>query len=165
MTSATLRVSVFLVLAANLASCVLKPHVVHLRPAVSGILVEDGKPIPGAELFIGNFAGNNQPCTEVYEIVPVSPAGDFLWASIQDHKLTDSLINPVTSRGALTVLCIRHPKKGILIGVTMMTKQDKPVSLRLICDVAHPRIGSNGSPNTSWPVHRQAQHCEASTTS
>ncbi|MCA1247357.1 hypothetical protein [Massilia sp. MS-15] len=163
MTSATLRVSVFLVIAANLASCVPKPHVVHLRPAVSGILVEDGKPIPGVELFLGNFAGNNQPCTDVYEVVPVSPAGDFSWKSTQDYKLADSLINPVTSRRVLTVLCIRHPKKGILIGVTMMTKQEKPVSLRLICDVAHPRFGIT-KPHTTGAVDGQAQHCDASTT-
>ena len=163
MTTVLLRVSIFLVLAAHLASCVPKPHVAHLRPAVSGILLEDGKPISGVELFLGKFPGNNQPCTDVGEVVPVSPEGTFSWASVQEHKLTDSLINPVAARGMLTVLCIRHPKKGVLIGVTMMTKQDKPVSLRLICDVARPHSGGTG-PNTASAMLGQAQHCEASTT-
>ena len=156
MATVLLRVSTFLILAANLASCVPMPHVAHLRPAVSGIIVEDGKPISGAELFLGKFPGNNQPCTDVGEVVPVSPEGIFSWAPVQEHNLTDSLLNPVALRGKLTVLCIRHPKKGVLIGITIFTKQDNPESLRLNCDVARP--------HTAGPMPGQAQHCEASTT-
>jgi len=74
-----LRVSMFLALAANLASCVPKPQVVHLRPAVSGILVEDGEPISGVDLFLGKLPGTDEPCTDVGEIVTVSPEGKFSW--------------------------------------------------------------------------------------
>lgn len=163
MATVLLRVSIFLILAAHLASCVPMPHVAHLRPAVSGIIVEDRKPISGVELFLGKFPGNNQPCTDVGEVVPDSPEGIFSWASIQEYKLTDSLINPVAVRGKLTVLCIRHPTKGVLIGLTIFMKQNNPVSLRLNCDVARPHTGGVG-PHTASTMLGQAQHCEASTT-
>lgn len=163
MINVILRMSLFLVLAANLASCVPKPHVAYLRPAVSGIIVEDGKPISGVELFLGKFPGKNQPCTDVGEVLPVSPEGLFSFAPVQEYKLTDSLINPVAVRGMVTVLCIRHPKKGVLVGVTMLMKQNNPVSLRLICEVARPRRGSTG-PNTASAMLGQAQYCETSTT-
>jgi hypothetical protein len=139
------------------------PHVAYLRPAVSGLIVEDGKPIPRVELFLGKFAGNNQPCTDVGDVVPVSPEGIFSWASVQENKLMDSLINPVEVRGQLTVLCIRHPKKGVLIGVPMLIKQNNPVSLRLICDVARPHSSGVG-PHTVATMLGQSQYCEANTT-
>ncbi len=163
MTTFLLRLSIFLILVANLASCVPMPHIAHLRPAVSGIIVEDSKPIPGVELFFGKFPGANQPCSDVGEVVPVSQEGFFSWASVQENKLTDSLINPAAVRGKLTVLCIRHPKKGVVIGVTIVIMQNNPVSLRLVCDVARSHIGGVG-PHTVSSMLGQAQHCEASTT-
>lgn len=164
MTTVNLRAPIFLILAANLASCVPMPHVAHLRPAVSGIILEDGKPVPDVELFLGKFAGNNQPCTEVGEVVPVSADGRFSWASVQERKLTDSLINPAAVSGTLTVLCIRHPAKGVLTGTTMFMTQKNPVSLHLICDVAHPRSGVGVGPNTTSTMLGQAQYCETSRT-
>jgi len=106
------RAPLSLVLAAGLAACVPKPHIVHLRPAVAGVVLEDGKPIPGVALFLGQSPGNNQPCTEPGEILPVSVEGAFSWASVQEGRLTDSLINPVALRGRITALCIRHPDTG-----------------------------------------------------
>jgi len=157
-----LRVSMLLALAANLASCVPKPHVADLRPAVSGILLEDGEPVSGVELFLGKFAGTNEPCTDVGEIVTVSPEGKFSWAPIQAYRLTDSLINAVATRGTLTVLCIRHPKIGVLIGVTLFVQENNPVSLRLLCDVAHPRSNGTGTgPHTASAMLGQAQYCVA----
>jgi hypothetical protein len=162
MTTAIVRKLVLLFLAANLAACVPMPHDAHLRPAASGTIVEGGKPIPGVELFLAKFAGNNQPCTELGEIVPVSPEGTFLWAPVQEREFTESLINPLAERAKMTVLCIRHPKKGVLIGVAMFMKLNKPVSLRLVCDVARPHQGGIG-PNTASAMLGQAQYCEAST--
>lgn len=157
------RVPICLILAAHLTACVPMPNVAHLRPAVSGILVEDKKPIPDVELFLGKYPGNNHPCTEVGEVVPVAPDGSFSWASVQERKFTDSLVNPVAVRGAVTVLCIRHPRKGILIGAMLFMKQDKPSSLRLVCDVARPRGSVGAGPDTTSTMLGQAQYCEVST--
>jgi hypothetical protein len=161
MTTVTLRLSSFLIIALVLVSCVRMPHVAHLRPAVSGVIAEDGKPIAGVELFLGKFPSNNQPCTDVGEVIPVSPEGVFSLPPVQEYNLTESLINPVAVSGKLTVLCIRHPNKGVLIGVPMFMKQNNPVLLRLICDVAHPRHGGVG-PHTVSTMVGQAQYCEAS---
>jgi hypothetical protein len=161
MTTVTLRVPMVLILAATLASCMPVPHVAHLRPAVSGIIVEDRKPIPGVALFLGKFPGNNQPCTDVGEVIPVSADGRFSWASVQQPRLTDSLINPAAVRGTLTALCIRHPTKGVLIGAMIVMMQKDPVSLRLGCDVTRPHSGGIGS-HTVATMLGQAQHCEAS---
>ena len=147
---------------ASLTSCVPSPHVKHLRPEVVGSVTERGKPIPGVELFLGKFAGTNHPCTEVGSAVPVSTDGTFSWSSVRERKLMDSLINPVNLRGSLTVLCIRHPEKGVLIGALLMTKQDKPVSLRLVCEVSNPRNNDILGPNITATFIGQAHYCESS---
>lgn len=153
------RAPVLLTLALCVGACVPKPHVVHLRPAVSGMVVEDGKPVPGIGLFLAKFAGVNEPCTEVGEPLHVSPEGRYGWASIQERRLMDSVLNPVATRGALTVLCIRHPRKGVLIGATLHIRQDQALSLHLVCDVARPRKGP--SAHIVSAMLGQDQYCEA----
>lgn len=163
MTAAILRMPLILMLAASLASCVPMRHVVHLRPAVTGFIAEDGKAVPGVELFLARFPGTNQPCTEVGEIIPVTPEGGFSWPPDEESKLMDSLIDPVSVRGTLTVLCIRHPAKGVLIGAVLSMRQDKPLSLRLACDVALPRSSTVLGRHITSTMLGQAQHCEAAT--
>lgn len=157
-----LHAPMLVLLAAGLAACVPSPHIEHLRPAATGVVLEDGKPVPGVELFLGKFPGNNQPCTDVHEVVPVSPEGSFSWASIQESKLTDSVINPVALRGTITALCIRHPAKGILIGAMLAMRQNRALSLRLACDVARPRNSPGLHRITAWLG--QNQYCEAKET-
>lgn len=151
----------FLLVVAALVSCVPAPHVAHLRPAVSGVIVEDGKPIPGVELFLGKFPGNNQPCADVGEVLLVSPEGGFSWAPVLERHGTDSLINPVAVRGSVTALCVRHPRKGVLIGAMLFMRQERPLSLRLACDVARPRSAGAGPGIVSTPLG-QARYCRTS---
>jgi hypothetical protein len=136
------------------------PHVAHLRPATDGVIVEDGKPLAGVELFLGKSAGTNEPCAVVGEVIPVSPDGRFSWAAVQEHNLTDSLINPVELRGKITALCIRHPAKGVMIGAMISMHQSKPLSLHLSCDVAHPLSRNVMQPHTTSTPVGQAQHCK-----
>jgi hypothetical protein len=159
MTAVMVRAPVLVILAATLASCMPVPHVAHLRPAVTGTIVEQGKPVPGVALFLAKFPGTNRPCTEAGEVIPVTPDGSFSWSSDEEFKLADSMINPVKVRGALTVLCIRHPDKGVLIGATMFMKQDAPLSLRLLCDVAYPHGGVG--PHIASTILGEAQYCTA----
>lgn len=156
------RVPLLLALALSLGACVPKPHVAHLRPAVTGIVVEEGRPVPGLGLYLAKFPGTNEPCTEMGERIEVAPDGRFAWAAIRERKLMDSVLNPVALRGALTVLCIRHPAKGVLIGATLHIRQDEALSLRLACDLARPRKGP--SPHIVSAMLGQPQHCEASET-
>jgi hypothetical protein len=157
MTPAILRSSIASMLAAGLASCAPVPHVAHLRPAVSGTVVEDGKPVAGIELFLGKFPGNNQPCTDVGEGLPVSAEGRFSWTAVDERRQTTSLLNPPAVSGALTALCIRHPVKGVLVGAMLFVKQTDSVALRLDCDVARPR-GARG-PHTVSTMLGQPQYC------
>lgn len=161
MLTSIFRASIFFMFTSNLASCAPTPHVVHLRPAVSGIVLDDKKPIPGVELFLGKFPGQNLPCSDVGEVVPVSPDGNFSWAATQELKLTESLLSPAAARGKLTVLCIRHPTKGVLIGAVLFIKETAPASLRLVCDVAHPHSSVGGGANFVSTMLGQAQYCEA----
>lgn len=154
-----LRVPIALALAASLVSCAPRSHVAHLRPAVSGAIVEEGKPIPGVELFLGKFPGNDEPCADAGEIIPVSAQDRFAWTPVQERRLLDSLVNPLEVRGQITVLCIRHPAKGVLIGATLLMRQKEPVALRLFCDVARPRGGTAG-PHATSAVPGRVQYCE-----
>jgi hypothetical protein len=158
-TNAALRAVASLVLMMSLTACVPAPHVVHLRQAVKGIVLEDEKPIPGVELYLSKFPANNEPCAGVGEIIPVSEDGSFSWAPVQEHALTGSLINPVDVSASLTVLCIRHPTLGALIGVMLFVKQNETASLRLVCDVRRPHRNGVG-PETTSTMLGQAQYCE-----
>lgn len=160
--SAFLRASTFLALVMGMASCVPAPHLNYLRPAVKGIVLEDEKPIAGVELYLSKFPGTNQPCVELGDVVPVSADGSFSWTSVQERDLTDSLLNPVAVRARLTVLCIRHPTKGVLIGAMLFTKQNKPAALRLICDVGRPNGNHGIGPDTTSTFLGQSQYCETS---
>lgn len=152
-----------LVLAAGLASCMLSPHMEHLRPAVSGTLLDGGKPVPGVELYLGKYPGNNQPCTEVGEAVPVSPAGAFGWAAIERYKLMDGLLNPVDRRGAITALCIRHPERGVMIGIMLHIRQHQSMRLRLDCDIAQAQGNTlEVRPATMSPWVGQHYYCKSS---
>jgi hypothetical protein len=156
------RAIVCLSIASALAACAPVPHVAHLRPAVDGIVLEDGKPAAGVELFLGKFPGTNQPCTDVGEVIPVAPDGRFSWKETDERRLTTSLLNPPAVSGALTVLCIRHPAKGVLIGAVLVVMQNESVALRLRCDVARPR--GSGGPHTASALLGQPQYCEANET-
>ncbi|WP_371766130.1 hypothetical protein [Massilia sp.] len=160
MLSATVRLSVMSMLAAGLAACTPVPHVAHLRPAVDGIVLDEGKPVAGVELFLAKFPGKNHPCTDVGEVIPVAPDGRFSWTAADERRSTTSLLNPPSVSGALTALCIRHPAKGVLIGAVLFVMQNESVAVRLRCDVAHPRAG--GGPHTVSAMLGQPQYCEAS---
>jgi hypothetical protein len=151
------RLPIVLALALAVASCVPKPHVVHLRAAVQGTVLEDGKPVPGIELFLAKSVIANEPCAETAEVIPVSPDGRFSWPAVQESRLMDSLLNPVHLRGKVTMLCIRHPSRGVLEGTAMVSRQDRAQSFRLSCDVARPlALGSRGIST----MVRRGQHCD-----
>ena len=160
MVPAIVRLSLMSMLAAGLAACTPVPHVAHLRPAVDGIVLEDGKPVAGVELYLGKFPGNNQPCADVGEGLPVAADGSFSWTAADERRSTTSLLNPPSVSGALTALCIRHPAKGVLIGAVLFVMQNESVALRLRCDVARPR--GSGGPHTVSAMLGQPQYCEAS---
>jgi hypothetical protein len=156
----TTRLPFYFVIAAGLASCVPMPHIAYLRPAVVGVIVDDKKPIPGIGLYLGKYPGENHPCTEVGDTVAVGADGHFSWEPKQERRLTQSLINPTRLTGAITALCIRHPQNGISIGVMLFMRQDKPLTIRLACDVARP-IPSSAGPHTFSAWVGQSQYCEA----
>ncbi|KGF82753.1 hypothetical protein IA69_05660 [Massilia sp. JS1662] len=160
MLSATVRLSVMAMLAAGLVACTPVPHVAHMRPAVEGIVLEEGKPVAGAQLFLGKFPGNSQPCTDVGEVIPVTADGRFSWMAVDEHRRTTSLLNPPAASGTLTVLCIRHPAKGSLIGAVLFVMQNESVALRLRCDLARPR--ASGGAHTVSAMLGQPHYCEAS---
>jgi len=151
------RLPIVLGLVLGMSGCVFKPHVEYLTPAVQGSVLEDGKPIPGVQLFLAKSAIGANPCAEAGEVVPVTPDGRFSWDAVQESRLMDSALNPVHLRGKLTMLCIRHPEKGVLMGTAMVTRLHRPSSVRLFCDTARPlALGARG---ISTMVTR-GQHCD-----
>jgi hypothetical protein len=157
----TMRLPFYFIIAAGLASCVPGPHMAYRRPAVVGVIVKDKKPIPGIGLYLGKYPGENHPCTEVGDTIAVAADGRFSWQPIQERRFAESLISPVRLTGAITALCIRHPQNGISIGVMLFMRQDKPLTIRLACDVARP-IPSSSGPHTFSALVGQSQYCEAS---
>jgi hypothetical protein len=158
-----MRALILLMLSAGLVSCVPKPHIAFVRPEVSGVILDDGRPVLGVELFLSKAAVVDQPCEYFGERINVSLEGRFSWPSIQERLLFDSLIDPVELRSNFTVLCIRHPTKGRLVGAMLFTNQKVPVSLLLNCDVAHPGSSRGfAGPNFTLTSSGHAHNCEVS---
>lgn len=155
------RPSLVLVLAVSLAAYLPIPCMAQTRPAVDGIVLEDGKPIAGVGLFLGKFPGKNEPCTDVGEVIPVSPDGRFAWTPVRERERNDAPAAPDAASATLTAVCLRHPAQGVLIGALLFMMQHDPVSIRLECDVARPHRGSKG-PNTVSSMLGQPQYCAAS---
>lgn len=154
------RPSLVLTLAVSLAAGVPLPCMAQSRPAIDGIVLEDGKPVAGVALFLGKFPGKNEPCTDVGEVIPVSADGSFSWAPARERERTDALTDQGAVIATLTALCIRHPAKGVLIGAMLFTRPQDPVPVRLACDVARPHRGGNG-PQTVSSMLGQPQYCDA----
>ena len=150
------------VLALSLPACVPWPNQAHTRPSMQGSLSEGGVPIPGAEVFVGKFAGTNTPCQEVGERVPVSPTdGSFSVAPESERQLFLSVLNPPRYTGKITAICIRHPSRGVLIGALVQMFVDKPLSVKVSCDLSRAGVGFGlGNAQTSSPIG-QAQVCIA----
>ena len=129
---------------------------------MKGTLSEGGKPIPGAEVFVGKHAGTNAPCQEVGERVPVSPTdGSFSIAPESERQLFLSVLNSPQYTGKITAICVRHPVRGVLIGALVTMFVDKPLSVQLNCDLLQVRDRSAlGNAQTSSPIS-QAQVCIA----
>jgi hypothetical protein len=151
--------SLVLMLAVSLGASVQMPCMAQSRPAVDGIVLEDGKPVTGVELFLGTFPGKNEPCTDVGDGLPVSADGSFSWTPARERERTDAPADPGAVIATLTALCIRHPAKGVLIGVMLFMRRHDPVAIRLDCDVARPHRGGNG-PHTVSSMLGQPQYCD-----
>lgn len=161
MIAAIARPPRLLILAVNLAACVPIPCAAQSRPAVDGIVLEDGKPIAGVELFLGKFPGKNEPCADAGEAVPVSADGRFSWTPAWERERTDAPAGPGAPSAMLTAVCIRHPAKGVLIGAMLFTMQNERAAIRLECDAARPHRGGLG-PDTVSSMLGQPQYCIAS---
>jgi len=154
------RPSLVLLLAVSLAAGAPMPCMGQSRPAVGGIVLEDGKPVAGVGLFLGRFPGKNEPCTDVGEVIPVAADGSFSWTPARERERTDAPADHGTVIATLTALCIRHPAKGVLIGAMLFMGRHDAAAVRLDCDTARPHRGGIG-PHTVSSMLGQPQYCEA----
>jgi hypothetical protein len=163
MPSVAVRI-VLLALLAHLTACAPWPHVEYTRPSVLGRLVEDGKPIAGAEVFLGAKPATNDPCSEAGDRVAVSAIdGSFHISERSNTVLMLSLLNPPSVTGMITAICVRRAQtdNGIQIGALLITFIDKPTSVSIDCDISKKRERNDmGNAQVSSPLG-QPQLCRA----
>lgn len=131
----------------------------HTRPLISGILTENGKAIPGAELFTGKYPTRISPCAEVGEPIAMTvSSGRFFLTPRDELKLTDLPFTTPRQRLSVTALCIKHPQRGMLIGSLIVMPQDQPMSVNVECELARRYEPQPGAPTMTSPL-AQPQHC------
>lgn len=147
---------------ASLTACAPWPHVEHSRPSIAGRLLEDGKPIPGAGVFLGAKPGTNDPCGEAGDRVDVSPVdGRFQIAEHSNALLMQSLLNPPDRTMQLTAVCIRRADGTAQIGALLPMFVDKPASVALDCEISKKRGRDDmGNAQMASPLG-QPQFCRA----
>lgn len=145
------------------AACAPWPHIEYLRPSAEGRLLDDGKPIAGAEVFLGAMPGTNDPCAEMGDRVATSAIdGSFHVSARSRTALIKSLLSPASETGKITAICIRRPGADVQIGALIVMFIDMPTSVSLDCDVSKKKRASSeaGNAQISSPLG-QPQLCQA----
>ncbi len=149
-----------LALLAPLTACAPWPHVEYEQPDIVGRVVDNGKPVPEADVFLGAKPGLNEPCSEVGERVAVSAVdGSFRIAGRSSTVLMRSWLNPASQTGRITAVCIRRPQAGVQIGALIMMFMDQPMSISMECDLSNKSV-AKGDAQIASPLG-QTQHCRA----
>lgn len=122
---------------ACLSACAPWPHVEHTRPTVVGKLLDGGKPVPGADIFLGMNPGAAQPCDQAGEVIEVSSDnGGFQISRRSKTEPIWSFLNPPSVTSKLTAVCIRRPHQAPLLGALLDIRTDKPLSLSMECELS-----------------------------
>ena len=123
---------------------------------------ENGRPISGAEVFLGKYPGTNKPCDEIDENVPLSPTdGRFVVSPKSETHLSISLLDPPFQTGKITAICIKHPKQSTVIGALLFMFVHEPMSARVQCEMS-PQVARipRGNAQVASPLG-QLQSCIA----
>jgi hypothetical protein len=119
-----------------LAACYPHPREYTSIPAISGVLLNAGKPVSGAGVFVAQTgAVDDNYCQGLRPVGTTDSNGSFQIEPLVEHRLFTSVLNPPQSIHQMTSVCFKAAAKQYY-GMTILAPTDHPTSYKASCDLA-----------------------------
>jgi hypothetical protein len=123
-----------------LAACYPRPHEYTSIPAISGVLLNAGKPVSGAAVFVGQTGAlDDNYCQGLRPVRTTDSNGNFQIGPLIEHRFFASVLNPPQSIHQMTSVCFKATAQQYF-GMTILAPTDHQRSYRASCDLASTHV-------------------------
>jgi hypothetical protein len=122
----------------SLIACYPRPHEYTRVPQISGVLLNNGKPVSGATVFVAQtgFDSNNH-CQGLRAMGVTNDDGNFQVAPVVKLHLFTSLLNPPEVVLQMTTICFQTASEPAF-GMSIIARTNRTMSFSATCDLATP---------------------------
>jgi hypothetical protein len=132
-----------------LFACYPRLHEYTRVPKISGVLLNNGKPVSGAAVFVANTRPDNDNYCQGSRAMGVTDeGGNFQILPVVKLHFFASVLNPPEDVLQMTTVCFQTASEPAF-GMTIIARTDRTVSFRASCDLATPNLVFRG--RTSIP--------------
>jgi hypothetical protein len=128
----------------GLLACYPRPHEYTRVPAISGVLLNNGKPVSGATVFVAQtgFDSDNH-CQGLRAMGVTNDGGKFQIAPVVKLHLFTSLLNPPEVVLQMTTVCFQTASEPAF-GMSIIARTNRTMSFTASCDLATPDMVFRG---------------------
>jgi hypothetical protein len=141
---APLRIVVAGLTVLSLLACYPHPHEYTRVPAISGVLLDNGKPVSGATVFVAQsgFEADN-PCQGFKAMGITNDDGHFNIDPVVRLHLFTSILNPPDAVLQATTVCFQTSAQPAF-GMSIIARTNRTMSFSASCDLATPNSEFRG---------------------
>ncbi len=127
-----------------LLGCYPSPHDFTRVPAITGVLVNAGKPLTGVTVYVAQNRGDDgNYCRDMRPMGTTDSNGNFQIGPVTERHFFASLLNPPEFTLQETSICFEIAAKQYL-GMTVVASSLHPKRFDAACDLAAPTQGYLG---------------------
>jgi hypothetical protein len=142
---APLRIVVAGLTVLSLLACYPHPHEYTRVPAISGVLLNNGKPVRGATVFVAQSGfDSDDHCQGLRPMGITNDDGHFNIAPVVRLHLFTSILNPPDVVLQTTTVCFQTAAQPAF-GMSIIARTNRTMSFSASCDLATPNSEFRGS--------------------
>jgi hypothetical protein len=127
-----------------LLACYPRPHEYTRVPAISGVLLDNGKPVSGATVFIAQTRPmDDHYCQNPKAVGITDQDGYFNIDPVVRLHLFTSILNPPDVVLQMTTVCFQTASEPAF-GMTIIARTNRTMSFSASCDLATPNMVFRG---------------------
>ena len=141
---ASLRIAFASLTVLNLLACYPRPHEYTRVPAISGVLLNNGKPVSGTTVFVAQsgFDSDNR-CQGLRVVGVTNEDGHFNIDPVVRLHLFTSILNPPDVVLQTTTVCFQAAAEPAF-GMSIIARTNRTMSFSASCDLATPNSEYRG---------------------